>query len=373
MLSSKIGIDVGATSVRAVQVRRGRGNRFRIVRAAEVPLERGVVVGGDVARFDDLALAVRDLWKIGKFRSRDVAIGMAGNQTFVRQVDLPWEQEELFRESLPLRVSQDLPVEASEMTLDFYPLNQYDRGRVPMQRALLVAATNAAVENTAGAVSAGRLRVGRADYSPFALIRAAVAVAGDGTPVPGPPAPGEERECEVIVDIGAQLTTIAIHDHGRPLFVRVVSAGSESVTRALSDHLRIRFDEANMIKQSLGLQSVGGAEPGFRPDATLLLPPQTVPVAQQILNVMAGSLVQVARESVEYFLAASPDIGHVSRVLLSGGGALLPGYPERISSELRAPAEILAPLSRYASGSAKGSTALDPRMNIALGLALEVK
>jgi len=371
VLGSRVGVDVGSSGVRAVEVRGSRKGRPKIIRAAEVPLERGVVIGGEVQQVEDLTLAIKDLWRVGKFTSRNVTVGMAGNQTLVRQVDLPWEPEEIFRTSLPLRVSQDLPVDPQEMTLDFYPLNQFERGKAVFQRSLIVAAMNAAVENIADSITAAKLQVNKADYTPFALIRTAVALKGDGSAVPGAPEPGEERTCEAIIDVGAQLTSIAIHDRGRPLFVRVVSAGSESVTRALSGHLQLRFEEANIVKQVLGIQGVAAGETGV--EALDVISAETVPVAQQIINLMAGTLVQVARESVEYFLAASDYTNSISRVLVSGGGTLLPGYAERLSSELRVPVEILMPVTTSGAGRAKSATALDPRMAVALGLALGAK
>lgn len=337
------------------------------MRAAEVPLPRGTIASGEVRDLGELTEALRQLWKEGRFSTRGVNIGMASQQTLVRQVDLPWEPEEVFRESLPFRVGQEFPVDPLEMTLDYYPLELRQVGPVRQQRALIVAALNASVENTADAVIAAKLRVRRADFAPFALIRAAVAAAGDGSPVPGPILPGEERECEVIVEVGGQMTIIVVHDNGRPLYVRLINAGSDSVTRALGDHLQVRAEVADALKRSLGIAAVGA-------DASLWqgeIGPENIPVAQQIINVMAGSLVQSVRESVEYFLAASPQISGVRRVLLSGGGALLPGYADRLASELRAPIGLLACMNAFATEKS-GFAELDPRMNVAFGLALGV-
>lgn len=370
MFRSTIGVDVGSTGVRACQVSSSRG-RPKITHAAEVKLERGVVVGGEVREVEGLTSALNELWKVGKFSSKSVIVGMAGQQTLVRQVDLPWEPADVFREALPLRVSQDLPVDPMEMTLDYYPLTEFQRGQALMQRALIVAAMNAGVENAADALVAAKLKVTRADFSPFALIRSAVHTAGDGSNVPGAPADGEERPCEVVIDVGGQVTIVAIHDQGRPLFVRLVSAGADSVTRALADHLQIRAETADALKRSLGIQGVGMEQ--MSPDLAAQIPANAVPVAQQVVNLMAGSLVQVVRESVEYFLAASPNTTGVSRVLLSGGGALLGGYADRVASELRAPVALLAPMNAFAVGRAKKNVALDPRMNLAFGLAMEVR
>lgn len=370
MARTTIGVDVGSTSIRAVQVRRS-GNKIKIVKAAEVPLERGIVASGEVRDPIALADAVRELWQVGRFTSRQVNVGLSGPQTLVRQIDLPWEPDEIFRDALPLRVAADLPINPREMTLDYHPLDIRKRGNAIIQRSLIVAAVNVVSENTADALTTARLKLKRADFSPFALIRAAVLTAGDGRPVPGAPEADEEHACEVIVDVGGDVTVVAIHDHGRPLFIRIVAGGSDGVTRALSDHLKVDVDTAEALKIVMGM---GGTTDD---PATQLLLEEVTPAkrqaAQQIINMMAGQLVQMVRESVEYFLAVSPQVTGVERVLLSGGGSMLFGFAERLAGELRAPIARLNPMAVLAIGPAAEQIDLDPRMNVALGLALEAK
>lgn len=368
MAKTTIGVDIGATSVRAVQIKRS-GRKIRIVKVAEVPLDHGIVVAGEVRDPAALTAAVRELWKVGKFSSKTVTFGLSGPQTLVRQIDLPWEQEDVFRESLPLRVSSDLPINPREMTLDFHPLEVRKRGANLMLRSLVVAAVNLIAENSADALTDAKLKLKRADFSPFALIRTAVLTAGDGRPVPPAPRAEEERSCEVVVDVGAQITVIAVHDHGRPLFIRIVSGGSESVTQALIDNVKVDIDTAQAIKHTIAT-NLNTNDLGLR---ALLqdLAPGKQEAAHQIITAMASSLVQVVRESVEYFLAVSPTITGVERVLLSGGGSKLMGFAERLASELRAPVALLNPVGVLSGSKSEQYSHLDPRMNIALGLALE--
>jgi type IV pilus assembly protein PilM len=361
-----VGLDIGSTSIRAVTIKKTK-KKIVILRAAEFPLPRGVVVAGEVRDPDTLRDAIKEMWKKNKLGSKVVNVGLSGPQTMVRQIDLPWEPDEVFRESLPLRIGVDLPVDPTEMTIDYYPLSRRTQGNIDIQRALVVAALNIVAENTADACTSAKLKIRREDYAPFAMIRAAVYAAGDGSDVPGAAAPGEERSCEVVVEVGGQVTVVAIHDHGRPLFIRTVTGGSDSVTKALSDQLQLPWDTAEALKKSLGIGQISGDT--RIAELTAHISPARQAVAQQIINLMAGSLVQVVRESVEYFLSVSPDINGVERILLSGGGALLPGYAERLAGELRAPVEMLAPMQKFAKFGAE----LDPRMTVAVGLALEAE
>lgn len=367
---NSVGIDIDSSSVRAVEVVK-KGKEFKIVRAAEVSLPKGVIVNGEVRDTETLTLAVKELWKEGKFKTKNVSFGLGGTQTLVRQVELPWEPPEVFRESLPLRISADLPVDPEEMTLDYHPLEVFvNSADAQIQKALVVASINIIAENIADSLVAAGLKIKRADFIPFGLIRLAKVTAGDETPVPGGMEEGEEWDCEVLVDVGSQNTTIAIHHQGRPLFVRIVSAGTEAITRALGDNIQVTFEVAEKLRKSLGIGAIS-TERSTDVDLTEISEAQ-INAAQYITNTMAGSLVQVVRESVEYFLSASPNISGVSRVLLSGAGSTLPGYAERVASELRATTSIMSPLHTNAVGQAAKVADLDPDMCIAIGLALEV-
>lgn len=372
MARSVIGVDIGSTAVRGAEVHVKKG-RPVITKAAEIPLPPGAVVAGELREPTVLQNALKLLWKTGRFSRRDVAIGVANQQTLVRQVDLPLEIGEDFKETLPLKVAQDLPVDASELTLDYYKLEDYIDGRGrPHRKALLVGAMNTVVENAAAAVSEAKLKPTVIDFSGFSLIRTAVYGYGDPKNVPGTPRPDEDIACEVIVDMGAQLTIVAIHYGGRPLFVRLASGGGDSVTRAISDHLGLRWEVADALKRSLG---IGGIVPTDKASARLIdeVPEAAVGVAQQIVNMMASSLVQSVRESVEYFLAASPQVTGISKVYLSGGASLLPGYADRVAAELRSEVALLTPLKDFGKGRrAKKFAGLDPKFALAVGLGLGV-
>lgn len=368
MAKKLVGLDIGSTSVRAIQLKKGRNGGISIQRAVEYPLPRGIVVAGEVRDPDALRDVLTDMWKLHKISGKIVNVGLSGPQTMVRQIDLPYETEEVFREALPLRIGVDLPVDPTEMTIDYYPLARRLVGTVDMQRTLVVAALNIVAENMVDACMGAKLKIRRADYAPFAIIRAAVATAGNGAEVPAAPQPGEERSCEVVVEVGGQVTIVAIHDRGRPLFIRTVTGGSDSVTKALSDQLQLGWETAEALKKSLGIGQIS-SDAAEIAELTSHISPARQAVSQQIINLMAGSLVQVVRESVEYFLSVSPDIVGVDRILLSGGGALLPGYAERLAGELRAPVEMLTPMAQFA----KFGSELDPRMTVALGLALEAE
>ncbi|HMO11345.1 MAG TPA: pilus assembly protein PilM, partial [Actinotalea sp.] len=73
-----IGLDLGTTRARAVELQVGRGAPT-VVRYAEAPLPLGAVQDGEVTEREAVVPALRQMWAQGKFSTKDVVIGV-GNR-----------------------------------------------------------------------------------------------------------------------------------------------------------------------------------------------------------------------------------------------------------------------------------------------------
>ena len=82
MSRSVIGLDIGSSAVRAVEVSPGRTPRIR--RAARVPLAPGVVQNGQVRDPDEVTKAVRRLWHENRFSHKVVRLGVGSGSVLVR-------------------------------------------------------------------------------------------------------------------------------------------------------------------------------------------------------------------------------------------------------------------------------------------------
>ena len=89
MAKSNIGVDIGATSIKAIQLKGSRGH-LKIVRAAQVALPYGAVRNGEVIDPDEIANALKVLWKTGKFTTKNVTLGIGNENTLAKQMNLAW-------------------------------------------------------------------------------------------------------------------------------------------------------------------------------------------------------------------------------------------------------------------------------------------
>ncbi len=345
-----VGLDIGTSGVRAAELTLGK-NGVTLERFGQVALPDGAVRGGEVIDGDAVANAIRQLWAQAKFSGKKVVVGVANQKVIVRQVDLPWLPLAELRKSLAFQVQDFIPIPVEQAILDFHPLNEYttDSGN-RMLRVLLVAAAREMVEGALAAVTKAGLVPTMVDLTSFAVLRS---MAHADTGLGG--------GAEAIVDVGASVTNIVVHQGGVPRFVRILLMGGADITEAVAERLGVPADQAESIKQTTGLAIVPGAG-------------ETHPAARAIES-SGSALVEEVRGSLDYFMAQSGAV-RLTRVVLSGGGSRLGGLAERLSAATRLPVEAARPMSLLTVGKT-GLTPeqldyIEPMISVPVGLALGV-
>jgi type IV pilus assembly protein PilM len=241
------------------------------------------------------------------------------------------------RRSLPFQVRDALPLPVERSLLDFFPLE--DPGRNETVRGVLVAAPKEPVLALVHAAEQANLHVKRVDVASFALLRAVSRL---------------DRQVEAIIDIGANTTIVLVHSDGEPLIVRTVPRGGAAVTEAVATRLGLNLAEAENVKCRVGLIT---AEEPDRADA----------VREAI-----RPLISEIRSSFAY-LTAGERPARVTRLVLSGGGALLPGLDHLLREELSVDVSLADPVVRLRDGRGgkpANRPTVPPSASVSVGLTL---
>ena len=122
MASNIVGIDIGSASIRAVEVSTGSRGATSIMRFAEIAVPEGATSRGEVLEPNTVAGALKQLWSLGRFRTKDVALGVGNQRVLSRDLTVPKAPMARIRESLPFQVQDLLPVPVGDAILDFYPI-----------------------------------------------------------------------------------------------------------------------------------------------------------------------------------------------------------------------------------------------------------
>ena len=401
MARTRVGVDVGSTAVRVAEV--ATGDVPVIVRAAQVPLRPGVVEAGEVRQPEAVAEALRELWSKSGVKSKQVHLGVGNQRVVVREVALPWLPEKELRDTLGFQVQEFIPMPAEEAVLDFDPLGEMDQGGRRMVRILLVAAHKPMVNALVEAALAAKLDPQGVDLSPFAVTRA-VGTSDSGLDL-------DSSGDEAIVDIGAQVTSICVHDRGVIRFVRMLPSGGRDITLAIASGLGVDDEVAERLKRGDRSQGIADAAPVVGPPAdgaaagrlpapaetlpTDTLPTDTLPtdtvraeaprgvpggtsdpaeVRDLALN-RARGFVDEVRSSLEFYAAQTPD-AQIGRVLVVGGGSRLDGLLELLQERLPVPVDRGRLFERAKSEvelSAEASAEAEAVLSVAVGLAIPAR
>lgn len=303
-----IGLDIGTSVVRAVELSFGRAG-LTLERFGQVVLPEGAVRDGEVVDPPAVVSRLRQLWSASGFSHRRAVMGVANQRVIVRQLELPWTPHEELRASLPFQVQDFLPIPIEQAVLDFFPLEEVtDPSGARTLRGLLVAAARDTVLANVNCAERAGLTVTSVDLTSFAVLRAL----GKQT--------AAQVETEALIDVGARITNVVVHSAGMPRFVRILLMGGQDVTDAVSERLGIPGGEAEALKQQVAEATSG----------------EDLAEVARAVSTTAQDFVDEIRGSLDYYAASNPGVP-VERIVLSGGGSQLDGLIDRLAAATRLP------------------------------------
>lgn len=311
-----VGLDVGATGIRAVETLT-RGRALQVRRAAAVPLPPGAVINGVVREPATVTTALRTLFRKGRFTTRRVTTVIGAHPAvLIRPATVPHmagaaDQRGVVRAAAP----DVLPVPVDKQYLAHHTITVRDRatedgGTTTVADIALVAADRECVDSIVAAIEGAGLRPLSIDVTAFALTRF-VAMAASG--------PGR---LDVIAHIGAHTTSIIGVADGQPAFQRPINdfAGAR-ITGAIQETLGCPLDTAEQFKRTA---------------ASL-----TGPESDRVSTVVSGWTTATVDAIKTAITEASWQSGTpLGRVWLSGGGARLATLAPQLKAQLGHDAQV---------------------------------
>jgi type IV pilus assembly protein PilM len=283
-------------------------------------LPPGVVVNGVVQEPATLTAALKQLWAEEKFACRNVILGIANQQVLVRDLTIPNLTPERRAKALPYQAKDIVALPIDQVILDFCQLGQPDP-ETDMVRGLLLATPRDPVVAAVNVVERAGLQVARVDLAAFGSLRSI----GD-----------ENLAVEAVVDIGAHLTTIVIHDHGVPKLVRTVARGGNELTEQIADRMSLSVPEAEQTKREVGLDG------------------DHAEVRQALLQGLRPLVAEI-RTSIGYFRSTN-DNPIIERISLTGGGSGLRGIAAALGDQIGLGARVVDPLQHVRNRHTKEAT-----------------
>jgi type IV pilus assembly protein PilM len=376
----RIGLDIGSTAVRAVELT--GGDPPSVVKAAQVPLPPGAVENGEVKDPQGVAEALRELWERGGFKAKRVFMGVGNQRVVVREIALPFLPEKELRASLGFQVQEFIPMPVDEAVLDYDPIGEFEQDDRTMLRMLLVAAQRQMVDTVISAATGAKLEPVGLDLVPFAMVRS-VGTTGVGMDL-------EDEGDEAVIDIGAHVTNIVVHARGTVRFVRILPSGGRDITLAIARGIGVDDEVAERLKRGEDIDVVTSApaavesedQPEGAPDVApegeeAPPPPPTAgpPDLERVREIAmqrAASFVDEIRSSLEFYTAQAQG-ARIARVLVTGGGSKLEGFLELLRQRIPVqvdPGQVFQHARSQLSLSEEALAEAEPVLAVAVGLAI---
>ncbi len=338
---SVLGIDVGTSSIKMVQLRREKG---RVILETYGAIALGPYAGLEVGRAtalsaDKIAEALKDVIREAQATTNDASISIPYALSLISILKLPAAVEPQLAQVIPLEARKYIPVPINEVQLDWFLTSGGAKAPNPENKieVLLVAIHNDTIAKFKTIAQSALVVPAFFEIEVFSAVRATL----DHGIAP-----------VAVVDIGAATTKFYVVERGLIRESHIISRGGQDLTLAASRALNITVVQAEERKRKFGLMAEGGPE--LKETLELSLSPL---------------LSELSRTITAYESRMNQSLG---AIVMTGGGATLKGFRDVAQAKLQNEIRLADPFSKtqapaFLEGILKEA---GPEFSVAVGLAL---
>lgn len=354
---SFLGIDIGTSSAKIVQLRASHGAAI-LETYGEIAL--GPYGGQPIGKAVKLtpektAEALMDLMKEANVTARSGGLSIPFSSSLISILEFPKVDEGTLKRMVPIEARKYIPVPVSEVTLDWFVIPQdeveksaFDRiesapQKPKGQEVLLVAIHNDAVSGFQTIAGTAGIHIDYYEIEIFGAIRSSLS--HGIAPV-------------LVVDIGASTTKMYIVERGIVRLTHLISTGGQQMTETLARSLNWDFEKAERVKRERGLE-----------DSAAYSADENDRIKSALLSTLSRLFSEVNRVLLSYGQRYNKN---VSRVVLTGGGASLPGLAAQAKASLSADVALADPFARTEAPAflADVLREIGPGFSVSVGLVL---
>lgn len=330
-----LGIDVGASAIKIVELER-KGSRAVLHNYGEISL--APYAKTDIGRAtnlptDQLAFALSDLIREAKFSASECAFAIPLSASILRMIEIPFISEEQLASVVPIEARKYIPTAITEVTLNWQlvpraesmpkALRKEEEGALKQAEkeghahrekidVLIAAIRNETLGNFEQLARAVRLEPVFFEIEPFSTVRSVVEPGLDSV---------------FICDFGAATSKFYVVEGGVVESTHIVNRGSQDISLAIAQAKNVSVLEAERLKRSYGV-----ASPKEHRDVGEISSLVLINIFSEAAKVLEQYEAKVKRK--------------VKRIILTGGGALLPGLTELVRESFDREVSTANPFAR---------------------------
>jgi type IV pilus assembly protein PilM len=346
---SVLGIDISSSTIKVVQLGREKG---KAVLETYGELALGPYAGVDSGRATSLPSsklgeAVADLIREAKVSTTACGVAIPLSASLINILEMPDVGESRLKEMVPLEVRKYIPVSISEVMLDWRIVPQLSEqstaspvpaGQKKKIEILTVAIHKDTITRYQEVMQKATLAPSFYEIEVFSSIRVALE---------------EDLEPVMIMGLGAGSTKVYVVDRKVLRESHIISRGSQEVTFAIQKAMGVTEARAEELKRTFGVVKQGN----------------DTDVAEIASLVLDSIFTEAQRVMQNYQKRRARNIG---KVILTGGGIMLPGIIERAKTVFGTEVVVADPFRKVEAPAFLESVLkqVGPEFDVAIGVAL---
>ncbi len=339
---NQIGIDVGTSSVKLVNLTRSGKDGFLLEYCDQAELPRDAIVDGSILAKIPVSEAIEEIFRKHPVKTNKVATSVSGSSVIVKRIFLPVLNEKELANSIQWEAEQYIPFDLSDVNLDYEIIGKNPEGNG--LEVILVAAKKDKIADYANVISLAGKKPVLVDVDAFAIHNAFRFNY-----------PTASAETTVLLNIGSSQMNVSIVRGKEFLYTRDISIGGDSYTEALQKKLEISYEEAEKIKKNP--MEEGGNQP----------------LLEASLEEVSDKLSMEIEKTIDFFRTTT-ESHQISCIYLCGAACQTSGLQEHLAKDLNLKVNILDPFRKIKLSdrmrSHSGWAKLGPEYAVSTGLAM---
>jgi len=351
-----VGIDIGSSSIKVVEIKK-KGGKAVLETYGTVSLgpyaEKGEI--GQVTNLpvEKIVEALKEVLQQAETTTPVSALAIPVQASLIFHLNLPANISESEMSSvIPIEARKYIPVPITEVSLDYFALpskessfeelhtkeNKISKNEEDKKEILVIAIQNEVISKYRSIASQSNLNPDFFELEIFSSVRANLE---------------HDLSLILLMDFGASRTRFSLIEFGTIKAYHTIDRGGANITESLSRTFSIPFSKAEEMKKEFGLLG-GTAEKNFS-------------------EIIKSNLDYIFSETNNILLGYEKKYKQtISKVIFTGGGAMLKGLPEMAIANFQAEVEIGRPFRKVGTPAFldKVLQVVGPEFSTAIGLAL---
>lgn len=307
-----VGIDVGSSSIKLVQLKENKG-AYQLLNVGIAPISPEAIVDNTLMDSSSVATAIRSLVASMGIKVKDAACSISGNSVIIRKIVLPAMPSEELEDQISWEAEQYIPFDIKDVNMDFQILSP-DPIDPSKMSVLLVASKKDIINDYVSVFNEAGMQLSVVDVDSFAVQNAFELNHTCGV-----------DDILALINIGASVMNINIVKDGITLFTRDVQMGGNLYTEEIQKQLGLSGEDAESGK--------------------MLVQESNNKALMDVISKVNENITQEIRRSLDFYNSTASD-DRITGIFISGGCSKVYNLVNTISEKIGLQVDTINPFAK---------------------------